>query len=51
MATRVLVAGGGIAAVELVVALRKLAGERVEIEVLAPNDELVYRRERSEAHV
>ncbi|HXD60015.1 MAG TPA: FAD-dependent oxidoreductase [Thermoleophilaceae bacterium] len=43
MATRVLVAGGGIAAVELVVALRKLAGERVEIEVLAPNDELVYR--------
>jgi sulfide:quinone oxidoreductase len=43
MATRVLVAGGGIAAVELVVALRKLAGERVEIEVLAPNHELVYR--------
>jgi sulfide:quinone oxidoreductase len=43
MATRVLVAGGGIAAVELVVALRKLAGERVQIEVLAPNDELVYR--------
>jgi sulfide:quinone oxidoreductase len=43
MATRVLVAGGGIAAVELVVALRKLAGERVEIEVLAPGDELVYR--------
>jgi sulfide:quinone oxidoreductase len=43
MATRVLVAGGGIAAVELVVALRKLAGERVQIDVLAPNDELVYR--------
>jgi sulfide:quinone oxidoreductase len=43
MATRVLVAGGGIAAVELVVALRKLAGERVDIEVLAPGDELVYR--------
>src|SRR3954468_22166935 len=43
MATRVLVAGGGIAAVELVVALHKLAGERVEIEGLAPNDELVYR--------
>jgi sulfide:quinone oxidoreductase len=39
---RVLVAGGGIAAVELVVALRKLAGERVEIELLAPGDELVY---------
>src|SRR3954453_17725008 len=39
---RVLVAGGGIAAVELVVSLRKLAGERVEIELLAPVDELVY---------
>lgn len=40
---RVLVAGGGIAALEFVVALRKLAGERVEIELLAPGDELVYR--------
>jgi sulfide:quinone oxidoreductase len=40
---RVLVAGGGIAAIELVVALRKLAGDRVELELLAPGDELVYR--------
>jgi sulfide:quinone oxidoreductase len=40
---RVLVAGGGIAAMETVVALRKLAGDRVEIELLAPNDELIYR--------
>jgi sulfide:quinone oxidoreductase len=39
---RVLVAGGGIAAVELVVALRKLAGDRVQIQVLAPDDELSY---------
>ncbi len=39
---RVLVAGGGIAAVELVVALRKLAGDRVQIAVLAPEDELSY---------
>jgi sulfide:quinone oxidoreductase len=39
---RVLVAGGGIAALELVVALRKLAGELVTIELLAPGDELVY---------
>ena len=41
-AVRVLVAGGGIAAVELVVALRKLAGDRVQIAVLAPEDELSY---------
>jgi sulfide:quinone oxidoreductase len=40
---RVLVAGGGIAAIELVVALRKIAGERVLIELLAPADHLVYR--------
>jgi sulfide:quinone oxidoreductase len=42
-AARVLVAGGGIAALELVVALRKLAGARVEIELLAPNHQLIYR--------
>jgi sulfide:quinone oxidoreductase len=40
---RVLVAGGGTAAVELVIALRKLAGDRVEIELLTPGRELVYR--------
>ena len=40
---RVLVAGGGIAAIELVVALRKIAGERVRIELLAPGEHLVYR--------
>ena len=39
---RVLVAGGGIAALELVVALRELAGDRVAIELLAPGDDLVY---------
>lgn len=40
---RVLVAGGGTAAIELVIALRKLAGERVAIELLAPSTVLVYR--------
>jgi sulfide:quinone oxidoreductase len=40
---RVLVAGGGAAAVELVIALRKLAAERVEIELLTAGSELVYR--------
>jgi sulfide:quinone oxidoreductase len=40
---RVVVAGGGIAAVELLVALRKLAGARVRTELLTPGDHLVYR--------
>jgi sulfide:quinone oxidoreductase len=40
---RVLIAGGGIAAVELLVALRKLAGERVEIELLTAGEHLTYR--------
>jgi sulfide:quinone oxidoreductase len=40
---RVLIAGGGIAAIELLVALRKLAGERVEIELLAAGGHLTYR--------
>jgi sulfide:quinone oxidoreductase len=40
---RVLVAGGGIAAIELIVALRKLAGAHVQIELLAPGEHLVYR--------
>ncbi len=39
----VLVVGGGVAAMETVLALRELAGERVSVSVLAPNDELVYR--------
>ena len=37
---RVLVAGGGTAAVEAVLALRELAGERVQVELLAPGDAL-----------
>jgi sulfide:quinone oxidoreductase len=40
---RVVIAGGGIAAIELLVALRKLARRRVEIELLAPGDHLLYR--------
>ncbi|HVW18231.1 MAG TPA: FAD-dependent oxidoreductase [Solirubrobacteraceae bacterium] len=38
---RVVVAGGGIGAIETVLALRALAQERVEIVVVAPNDRLV----------
>jgi sulfide:quinone oxidoreductase len=41
--TRVLVAGAGVAAVECVLALRELAGPTVEVELLAPAGELVYR--------
>ena len=39
----VLVAGGGVAGVEAILALHELAGERVTVSVLAPNSEFVYR--------
>jgi sulfide:quinone oxidoreductase len=40
---RVLVAGGGVAALEAVLALRKLAGDRLEVELMAPQRDFVYR--------
>ena len=40
---RVLVAGAGMAALEVTLALRELAAERVAIEVVAPEREFVYR--------
>ncbi len=40
---RVIVAGGGVAALETVLALADLAPERAEVTVLAPNSEFVYR--------
>jgi sulfide:quinone oxidoreductase len=40
---KVLIAGGGVAALEGALSLRELAGERVEIKMLAPNEEFVYR--------
>jgi sulfide:quinone oxidoreductase len=43
--TRVLIAGSGVAAVECVLALRALAGARVDVELLAPAAELVQRPE------
>ena len=39
---RVLIAGAGMAALETVTALRSLAGDRVAIALIAPEDELVY---------
>ena len=40
---RVVVAGAGVAGLECVLALRALAEERVEIEVLSPEGEFTYR--------
>jgi sulfide:quinone oxidoreductase len=40
---RVLIVGGGVAAVEVMLALRDLAGERVEVQVCAPRRDFVYR--------
>jgi sulfide:quinone oxidoreductase len=40
---RVVIAGGGVAALETALALRDLAPHRVEVTVLAPDDEFVYR--------
>jgi sulfide:quinone oxidoreductase len=40
---RVVIAGGGVAALETALALADLAGERTEVTVIAPNSEFVYR--------
>ena len=42
-ALRVLIAGGGIAAAEALLALDDLAGERVRVEFIAPEERFVYR--------
>jgi sulfide:quinone oxidoreductase len=39
----VVIAGGGVAALEAVIALRDLAGERVSITMLAPEDDFVFK--------
>lgn len=43
MATRVLIAGGGVAALEAALALRALAEDRVSVELLAPEPLFWYR--------
>lgn len=40
---RVVVAGGGVAGLEAVMALKDIAGDRAQITLVAPNDEFVYR--------
>src|SRR6185503_14867912 len=39
----VVIAGGGVAALEAVIALRDLAGERVDITMLAPEEDFVFK--------
>ncbi len=41
---RVVIAGGGVAGLEAMLALRDLLGERVRVEVLAPETEFTYRQ-------
>jgi sulfide:quinone oxidoreductase len=41
--TRVVVAGGGIAGLEALLALRALAGDRVDLTLVAPQTDFVYR--------
>jgi sulfide:quinone oxidoreductase len=41
--TKVLIVGGGVAALEAALALKHSAGERVQMTLLAPEDEFVYR--------
>jgi sulfide:quinone oxidoreductase len=41
--TRVLVAGAGVAGLEAVLALQSLAGDRLELELLAPERHFIYR--------
>jgi sulfide:quinone oxidoreductase len=40
---RVVIAGGGVAAIEALLALRHLVGEQVSIELLAPDRTFVHR--------
>jgi sulfide:quinone oxidoreductase len=40
---QVLIAGGGVAALEAALALRKLAEERVQVELIAPEPDFAYR--------
>ncbi len=42
-AAHVVIAGGGVAALEALIALRELAGDRVRVTLLAPEPDFVYR--------
>jgi sulfide:quinone oxidoreductase len=41
--TKVLIAGGGVAGIEAILALRDLAGDRVQVTLAAPTPEFIYK--------
>ncbi|HEY7255751.1 MAG TPA: FAD-dependent oxidoreductase [Solirubrobacterales bacterium] len=43
MSVRVLIAGGGVAALEAAIALHEIAGDRVEVSMYAPREDFIYR--------
>lgn len=43
MSARVLIAGGGVAALEAAIALHEMAGERVEVDMYSPREDFIYR--------
>jgi sulfide:quinone oxidoreductase len=43
MSDRVLIAGGGVGALEAAIALHDLAGDRVEVDIYSPREDFVYR--------
>jgi sulfide:quinone oxidoreductase len=43
MSARVLIAGGGVAALEAAIALRDMASDRVAVELCAPRKDFAYR--------
>jgi sulfide:quinone oxidoreductase len=43
MSARVLIAGGGVAALEAAIALHEMAGELVEVDMYSPREDFVYR--------
>lgn len=43
MSARVLIAGGGVAALEAAIALQDLAGDRAEVEMCSPREDFIYR--------
>ncbi len=43
MSARVLIAGGGVAALEAAIALHEMAGELLEVEMCSPREDFIYR--------
>src|SRR6476659_7566710 len=43
MSSRVLIAGGGVAALEAAIALQDLAGDRAEVQMCSPREDFIYR--------